>query len=78
MLNSTPPDAAFAGVIKDLAINTSGGMMKGNAQAYTSWLGRKSAMYQSPVMCAAMCAPTECEQSGDEQQKRIDAAQQHG
>ena len=39
MLNSAPPDAAFAGVIKDVVINTSGGMMKGNAHSCTSWLG---------------------------------------
>jgi hypothetical protein len=53
------PDAALAGVIKDVVINTSGGIMKGNAQACTSWLGRKSAMYQSLVMYVAMYAPTE-------------------
>ena len=50
MLNRALPDAAFAGVIKDVAINTRGGMMNGNAQACTSWLGRKSAIYQSLVM----------------------------
>ena len=53
MLNSAPPDAAFAGVTSEVVISTNGGMMKGKAQACTNWLGRKSPMIQSLVIYVA-------------------------